>query len=62
MQFPTSSAVGQARETPLCSATTLIIRAPVLGRDRIEMCYNHSGLSPSGSIVGTSFVMARAKN
>jgi hypothetical protein len=34
----------------------------VLGRDRIEMCYNHSGLSPSGSIVGTCFVMARAKN
>ncbi|MGA8625842.1 MAG: hypothetical protein WB686_14045 [Pseudolabrys sp.] len=33
----------------------------VMSPDRIEMCYNHNGLSPSGSIVATCFVMERAK-
>jgi hypothetical protein len=33
----------------------------VLSPDRIEMCYNHNGLSPSGSIVATCYVMERAK-
>ena len=29
--------------------------------DRIQMCYNHNGLKPSGSIVATCYVMERAK-
>jgi hypothetical protein len=33
----------------------------VMSRDRIEMCYAHSGLSPGGSIVATCYVMERAK-
>jgi hypothetical protein len=33
----------------------------VLAPDRIEMCYTHNGLSPSGSIVATCYVMERAK-
>ncbi len=33
----------------------------VLSPTRIEMCYSHSGLSPSGSIVATCFVMERAE-
>ena len=33
----------------------------VMSSDRIEMCYNHNGLSPSGSIVATCFMMDRAK-
>jgi hypothetical protein len=33
----------------------------VMSPDRIEMCYAHNGLSPSGSIVATCYVMERAK-
>lgn len=33
----------------------------VISLNRIEMCYAHSGLSPSGSIVATCYVMERAK-
>ena len=33
----------------------------VMSSDRIEMCYAHNGLSPSGSIVATCYVMERAK-
>jgi hypothetical protein len=33
----------------------------VLSPDRIEMCYNHSGLTRDGSIVATCFMMDRAK-
>jgi hypothetical protein len=33
----------------------------VLARTRIEMCYSHNGLSPSGSIVATCYVMERAE-
>ena len=33
----------------------------MMSSDRIEMCYNHNGLSPSGSIVATCAVMERAK-
>ena len=33
----------------------------VLSPDRIEMCYAHSGISPSGSIVATCYVMERTK-
>src|SRR6266404_6257444 len=33
----------------------------ILSPDRIEMCYAHNGLSPSGSMVATCYVMERAK-
>lgn len=33
----------------------------VMSSDRIEMCYTHNGLSPTGSIVATCYVMERAK-
>ena len=33
----------------------------VLARTRIEMCYSHNGLGPSGSIVATCYVMERAE-
>jgi hypothetical protein len=33
----------------------------VMSPDRIEMCYAHNGLSPSGSIVATCYVMERTK-
>ena len=33
----------------------------VKSSDRIEMCYAHNGLSPSGSIVATCYMMERAK-
>jgi hypothetical protein len=31
----------------------------VMAPDRIEMCYAHNGLSPSGSIVATCYMMDR---
>ena len=33
----------------------------ILAPDRIEMCYAHNGLSPSGSMVATCYVMTRTK-
>ena len=33
----------------------------VMSPDRIEMCYSHTGLSPTRSIVATCYVMERAK-
>jgi hypothetical protein len=33
----------------------------VMSPNRVEMCYAHSGLSPSGSIVATCYVMERTK-
>jgi hypothetical protein len=36
-------------------------RITVLGPDRIEKCYTHSGNSPSGSIVATCHEMQRVK-
>ena len=33
----------------------------VMSPDRIEMCYAHNGLSPSGLIVATCYAMERAK-
>ena len=36
-------------------------RMTVLSADRIEMCYAHNGLSPTGSMVATCYVMERAK-
>jgi hypothetical protein len=33
----------------------------ILSPDQIEMCYTHNGMSPSGSIVATCYVMERAK-
>ena len=33
----------------------------VMSPDRIEMCYSHTGLSPTKSIVATCYVMERAK-
>lgn len=36
-------------------------RITLLGRDRIEKCYVHNGLSPSRSVVASCVVMTRAK-
>ena len=36
-------------------------RIMLLGRDRMEKCYVHNGLSPSRSVVATCVVMTRAK-
>jgi len=33
----------------------------VLGRDRMEKCYVHNGLSPSRSVVATCYMMTRVK-
>ena len=33
----------------------------VVSADRIEMCYSHNALSPSGSIVATCYMMDRTK-
>jgi hypothetical protein len=33
----------------------------LLGRDRMEKCYVHNGLSPSRSVVATCYVMTRVK-
>lgn len=36
-------------------------RITLLGRDRMEKCYVHNGLSPSRSVVASCVVMTRAK-
>jgi hypothetical protein len=36
-------------------------RVTLTGRDRIEKCYVHNGLSPSGSIVAACYTMTRKR-
>ena len=36
-------------------------RITLIAPDRMEKCYVHNGLSPSGSVVATCHVMERAK-
>jgi hypothetical protein len=36
-------------------------RITLTGRDRIEKCYAHNGLSPSGSIVAACYTMTRKR-
>jgi hypothetical protein len=58
---PFAWAISMDNKTIVGADTDGYYRMAVLAADRIEMCYNHAGLSPSGSIVATCYVMERAK-
>jgi hypothetical protein len=68
----TSAAAGAAKDPFVWAITgdnrTIIgadadghFRITLTGRDRMEKCYVHNGLSPSGSIVAACYTMTRKK-
>ena len=58
---PFAWAIASNNKTIVGADTDGYYNMTIMGRDRMEMCYNHSGLSPSGSIVATCFITTRAK-
>jgi hypothetical protein len=58
---PFAWAISSDNKTIVGADTDGYFQLVVMAPDRMEMCYNHSGLSPSGSIVATCFLMDRAK-
>ena len=58
---PFAWAISMDNKTIVGADTDGYYRMAVLAADRIEMCYNHAGLSPSGSIVATCYTMDRVK-
>jgi hypothetical protein len=58
---PFGWAISEDNKTIIGVDTDGYFRMNVLSPDRIEMCYAHNGLSPTGSMVATCYVMERKK-
>jgi hypothetical protein len=58
---PFGWAISADNKTIIGVDTDGYFRMNILAPDRIEMCYAHNGLSPSGSMVATCYVMERTK-
>ena len=58
---PFAWAISADNKTIIGADTDGYYQMTVLSADRIEMCYTHSGLGSSGSIVATCYVMDRTK-
>jgi hypothetical protein len=59
---PFAWAIAADNKSIIGADTDGYFRITLMSPDRIELCYTHNGLSPSGSIVATCQVMERAKN
>jgi hypothetical protein len=58
---PFAWAISADNKSIIGADTDGYFQTTILSPDRIEMCYAHNGLSPSGSMVATCYVMERAK-
>jgi hypothetical protein len=58
---PFAWAISSDNKSIIGADTDGYFQITALSPDRMELCYAHNGLSPTGSIVATCFVMERTK-
>jgi hypothetical protein len=58
---PFAWAISEDNQAIIGADTDGYYQATVLAADRMEICYAHAGLSPTGSIVATCYVAERKK-